>query len=93
MPVQARHGGGQLIGRASTSQRLPGEPRAKKPFNLRFLSQDSGAEKKNIFSRAKNERCAQKITCFEKNPEKPGDLGDLAKSTYNHLVTFDSRGT
>jgi len=28
-----------------------------------------------------------------KTHEKPGDLGHLAKSTYSHLVTFDSRGT
>ena len=36
--------------------------------------------------------CAKKCLLWEIH-EKPWDLGDLAKSTYNHLVTFDYRGT
>ena len=69
----------------------------KKTFQLELkscsLSQDSGAEKKHFLPRKKNWEMRQKVTWFEKKHEKPGDLGDLAKSTYNNLVTFDSRGT
>ena len=30
---------------------------------------------------------------FAEPTRNAGHLGDLAKSTYNHLVTFDFRGT
>ena len=69
----------------------------KKLFNLSSkaaLSARIQEPRKNIFFRAKKiERCAKKSLDLKKKHEKPGDLGDLAKSTYNNLVTFDSRGT
>ena len=70
--------------------------RAKKKstWAQKLLSQPGFRSWEKTFSSAQKKlRDAPKSHLIWKTHEKPGDLGDLAKSTYNHLVTFDSRGT
>ena len=82
------------IDRASLDQSaFAGRAAGKKTFQLEISQPGFGSGEKKTFSPAQKMRDAPKNHLLWKTHEKPGDLGDLAKSTYNHLVTFDSRGT
>ena len=61
------------IDRASLDQSaFAGRAAGKKTFQLEISQPGFGSREKNIFSRAKNERCAKKSPALKKNRETWG---------------------